>query len=289
MRWYLLLLVNYLFPLVTESQIYIGFTPSDSTRASKDTLVKFPNRPDADRNDIPFIDYKPAVIWKTPTDSVVDNAYIRKNFTDQMVSVWSHPKRLYPASRIYALDMDGKHYRAVKVSGQNYVFAEQIVKGKMNLYLYRKIPQMNGWIEFMAFDSLNSGYHNNMIVEKPGSRGVQEYFGYFISMGDDSLRPVLTSKMRLFADTYLSGAPASHALAMKFAAMNMNKPRKIAVIGLMSVGLIGLAATGGSGASLIFLAGFPAAAMVAFINKPQTLHWQDMVEIVNTYNKEIGN
>jgi len=277
-----------LMPYVTKSQIYIGLDKNNSTSKAKDSLIVVQSKPDADRNDIPFIDFKPAVIWNTPTDSVHDYAYIRKNFTDQMVSVWSHPRRLYPASRIYGIDMDGKHYRAVKVSNQNYVFAEKLVSGTMNLYSYRKIPQVNGWVEFRGYDSLQSGYRNNMIIENEGKRGVQEYFGYYISIGDDTLRPVNTSKFHLFAEMYLSKSPEAYAIAMKFAGKNMNKTNKMAVIGLMTVGIIGLALTGEGSASYIFMAGFPAAAVVAFINRPKTLHWQDMVQIVNAYNKAAG-
>lgn len=277
----------FLISLLSNSQIYVGFTEVDSTGSVKDS-IKSSQKPDADRNDIPFIDYKSAIIRNTLTDSVCDYAYIRKNFTDQMISVWSHPKRLYPASRIYGIEMDGKHYRAVKVSSQNYVFAEQLVEGEMDLYIYRKIPQVNGWIEFVGYDSLNSSYRNNMIIEQHETRGKQDYFGYFISTGDDTLKPVSASKMQLFADTYLSDTPEAKALAMKFARTSYTKTNKIAVIALMTVGILGLAMTGGSGASWIFLAGFPAGIMVAYLNRPHTLHWEDMVEIVNKYNQEQG-
>jgi preprotein translocase subunit Sss1 len=279
------LVILLLLPFLSDSQIFIGFANADSAGFVKDSISTYSQQPDADRNDIPFIDYKPAIILNTPTDSVCDYAYIRKNFTDQMVSVWSHPKRLYPASRIYGIDMDGKHYRSVKVAYQNYVFAEQLIKGEMDLYMYRKIPQVNGWVEFVGHDSLHTGYRNNMIIEQHEIRGKQNYFGYYISIGDDTLRAVSASKMQLFADTYLKDAPVAKAMAMKFAETSYTKTNKIAVIGLMTVGILGLAMTGG-GASLIFLAGFPAAILVAYINRPHTLHWEDMVEIVNTYNSE---
>ena len=283
-----LFLAIFISPFLGYSQIFIGFSPADTINASHDSTSISNLQPDADRNDIPFVDYKPAVIWNTPTDSVSDYAYIRKNFTDQMVSVWNYPRRLYPASRIYGIDMDGKHYQSVKVSNQNYVFAEQLVKGKMNLFIYRKIPQMNGWLEFRGYDSIQSGYRNFMIVEQDEMRGKQNYFGYYVSISNDTLRSVSASNMKLFADTYLNETPEAKAMAMKFAVLKMNKTRKIAVASLMTVGIVGLALTGGTGASLVFLAGFPLAAVVAYLNKPHTLHWEDMVEIVNTYNKEKG-
>ena len=162
-KWWLVVLIYVLLPFGASCQIFVGFSKEDST-AQKESDKALTKHPDKDRNDIPFIDYKKAVIWTTKSDSVSDYVYIRKNFTDQMLSVWSHPKRLYPASRVYGVDMDGKHYRAVKVSSQNYVFAEQVVAGKMNLYMYRRIPQMNGWVEFQGYDSIHSGYRNNMII-----------------------------------------------------------------------------------------------------------------------------
>ncbi len=185
------------------------------------------------------------------------------------------------------MDMDGKHYRAVYASPQNYVFAEQMVEGEMDLYLYRKIPQLNGWVEFVGNGDTPGAYRNNMIVETPETRGLQDYFGYFISIGDDTLRPVSTSKMQPFIDKYLQDTPEAKAMALKFTKRNLNKANKFAVVGLMTVGILGLALTqGAGGASWIFLAGFPAAIIVALVNRPHSLHWDDMVEIVSTYNKE---
>ena len=272
-----------LLSLGGRCQILVGFSKEDST-VQKESGKAQVNHPDKDRNDIPFIDYKKAVIWTSRTDTVSDYVYIRKNFTDQMLSVWSHPKRLYPASRVYGVDMEGKRYRAVKVSSQNYVFAEQVVEGRMNLYMYRRIPQMNGWVEFQGYDSIHSGYRNNMIIEQEGMRSKQNYFGYFISIGDDTLRPVTTNKMRAFADTYLMDTPRAYAKALKYVQNNNNKAAKVAIASLMSVGIIGLTTSHGGG--LIFLLGFPAAALVSYLNRPRYLHWQDMVEIVKMHNEE---
>ena len=283
---YLLLLIV-LLPILSVSQILIGFNSPDSSAAKSDT-PKSTSVPDATQTDIPFIDYKLAVIWNTPTDSVCDYAYIRRNFTDQLISIWSNPRRLYPASRIYAVDMDGKHYRAVRVSAQNYVFAEKIVDGEMDLYLYQIIPQLNGWVEFVGKDFTGQVYHNNMIYDNRVTKGKQQKYGYFFTIGNDSLKPLSASSLQKFSDAYLFSTPAAKAIAEKFTCKNQNTSRKAAVIGLMTVGFVGLALTGEGGASLIFLAGFPAAAAVAFLNRPHTLHWEDMVEIVSTYNREIS-
>jgi hypothetical protein len=290
MKGWRYLLLLFLAPLISESQIYIGFSATDSIEASKDTngvTITANTQPDADRDDIPFIDYRQAVIWNTPADSICDYAYIRKNFTDQMVSVWKNPKHLYPASRVYAVTIEDKYYRSAKISEANYVFAEKIVSGEMDLYIYRKIPQFNGWIEYVGQDANGNVYHNNMIIENENGRSKKDYFGYFISINSDVLLPVSAKTLQAFSDTYLLETPAAKAITMKFTGKNMNKSRKIAVIGLMTIGIIGLASTGGSsGATFIFMLGFPAAAVVAYLNRPQTLTWQDMVEIVQTYNKE---
>jgi hypothetical protein len=280
MRLFSLLVLVFL-PAILSAQIFIGFTENDSLKKPAADQT-----PDPDKSDYPFIDYKPAVIWNTPEDTVCDYAYIQRNFTDQMISVWNHPKRHYPASRVYALSMEGKYYRSAKVSERNYVFAEKAESGPMNLYLYRKIPQMNGWVEFYEQDTLHQGYTNFMIVDAEASRGKREYFGYFYDTGDGILKPVSARTLRKFADSLLTATPKAYALAMKYAENNVNKSRKIAVIGLMGMGFIGLALTGKSTASWIFLAGFPAGALVAFLNRPHTLHWQDMVQIIETYNKE---
>lgn len=278
-------------PFMLEGQIVIGFSEPDSSDQKRDTSAASLSgksvRMDEDVADYPFIDYKWSTIWNTPADTFSDYCYIRRNFTDQMVSAWTYPNRLYPASRIYGLSMDGKFYKSAKVSPGNFVFAEKKVTGKMNLFIYRKIPQANGWVEFIGFDSLQSGYKNNMIIENKNNWGKREYFGYFISMDDNVLVPVTVSGLKTFADTYLSKTPQAYAMAMKFANQKMTKTKKIAVIGLMSLGMIGLAITGESAASYIFLAGFPAAALVAYLNRPHTLHWEDMVDIVELYNQEI--
>jgi len=279
------IVVCVLLPLVSFSQVTTRIIQEDSTAIGKDSISQI-KRPDQDRNNIPFIDYRKGVIWNTPTDSMSDYVYIRKNFTDQMVSVWSNPKRLYPASRIYAVDVENKHYRAIKVSDQNYVFAEQMVKGKMNLYMYRKIPQFNGWVEMYSYDSRDPNYRNNMIIEKDWMRGKQDYFGYFISLDDITLKEVPTTRMKDFANDYLSATPDAYKKAMKFGRKNYNKERKLGVAALLAFGTAGLWATNGN--NLLFLLAFPAGAVVGLLNKPHSLHWQDMVEIVNTYNKEKG-
>jgi hypothetical protein len=292
LRYIVTFFLLFAFPVISVSQIYVGFSTPDSTSIRVDslnsTVINATFLPDGERNDDPFIDYKPAVIWNTPKDSLSDYACIRRNYTDQLVSVWKYPQRIYPASRIYAVDIDMKHFRAAKVAEQNYVFAEKVVDGNMVLYLYRKIPQLDGVIELTGNDTTGKLYRNNMIIENQVSKGKNESFGYFFSIGSDSLKPVSASTLKKFSDTYLNDTPHTKALADKFVVKKMDKSKKIVVAGLMVVGIVGLAATGGGAASWIFLAGFPAAAIVALSNRPHTLHWEDMIEIVKSYNKEIS-
>jgi hypothetical protein len=266
------------------TQYVVGVDNTDSLNKSSDSISGL-RKPDPDRDDIPFIDFKPAVIWNSLNNSVSDYAYIRRNFTDQMVSVWNFPERLYPASRIYAVDMDGKHYRAAKVSEGNYVFAEQIVEGDMDLYRFRIIPQYNGWVEFTNKYPGEDSFQNNMIIEEEGNRGKREMFGYFCDTGDGVLVKVSQSTLKTFADKYLINTPEAYKMASKYFYNKSAKVRNLAVAGLMTIGIIGISSNSTTG-KILFFTGIPAAILVAYLNRPSKLHWEQMVSIVEKYNAE---
>jgi hypothetical protein len=274
--------------LVSTSQVVTRLKPGQAAEQRKDSLGGSRVTPDADRDDIPFFDYLPGIIWTGKDDTVQDYCYIRKNFTDQMISVWNYPRRYYPASRVYAAMIDGAYYRSVCTSPQNYVFAKKVVSGPMNLYVYRSIPQTNGWVEVFSTDPRGSGYRNQMIIERQGMRGSWEIFGYFISAGSDTgeLIRVQESAMKDFADTYLAGTPGARAEALKFDSQKSVRSRKTTLLMLMTASLVGTVLVN-SQAKWLFLAGFPAAILVAQLNKPKKLHWEDMVRIVEMHNREL--
>jgi hypothetical protein len=259
----------------------------ETEKVSNDSVRHAP-KPDADRDDIPFLEYKPATIWMKTDETVNDYAYIRKNFTDQLISVWNHPRRYYPASMTYAISVDGNYYRSGKVSKDNYVFAQQMVKGNLNLYLYRIIPQTNGWVEMVSSDKNHPGYRNNMIIEVKGMRGSWKRFGYFVTQGADTLKltKVDVGKMKEFAATYLEDTPQSKAIALKYTKNSQTKVARIAVFGIMAAAITGTIMADDNN-KYFFLATIPLAAVVAIVFKSKNLHWEDMVNIAETHNREL--
>ncbi|HNX43891.1 MAG TPA: hypothetical protein PLJ84_00645 [Bacteroidales bacterium] len=236
--------------------------------------------PESRNPDNPFIDYKPAVIYLTSSDSIEDHAYIRQNFTDQMVSVWSKPNRLYPASKIYGLRMDGKLFRAVRKSAYECVFAERAVHGPMSLYIYTRIPQSSGWVECYSA----GGYTNNMIVENKVTRNKNSY-GYFVSLYPDTNNFIAADDINKFAESYLKDMPETYKQASPFLKIKRYKAQKQILTLAMLVGVGGVAFID-SNMKWLFLAGFPVAAILTFINRSHIPDWKDMVAIVNSYNRE---
>lgn len=243
--------------------------------------------PDQDRDDIPFIDYKPAVIWTTPVDTLSDYAYIRRNFTDQLLSVWSVPGRYYPASRIYAAGIENNYYRSCQVSANEYVFAQQMVKGSMNLFVYRIIPQTNGWLEMVSHDPENGSYTNHMIVESWGMRAYWKRYGYRITMEQDSGKMVTVNRetLRQFSDTYLKATPDAYKYASKFFNQRREKILRDLAVGIV-VGAILINASDLEGGKYFLMASLPLAITLAIINKAYGFHLDDMVKIVELYNRE---
>jgi len=156
LRFMSIAILSFVISLSLNAQIDTPLKPGQIVIPG-DTSEKSISKPDVDRDDIPFIDFKPGIIWLTQYDTVHNHCYIRKNFTDQLLEVWSPPGRFYPASRIYGAEIGGTYYRAVKVSSTDYVFAQKVVGGPMDFYLYRKIPQFEVLVEMKSADINNPG------------------------------------------------------------------------------------------------------------------------------------
>jgi hypothetical protein len=85
---YLSLCVTTIFILVgilAESQVSTYLKPDKYKIAGKDTITASV-KPDADRDDIPFIDYHSAIVWTSEKDTFQDYCYIRKTFPTQFLS-----------------------------------------------------------------------------------------------------------------------------------------------------------------------------------------------------------
>jgi hypothetical protein len=266
-----------------EAQIVtrvVSDTGNDSLDKGKSISDSSFYSPDIRRPDIPFIDYAPAVIFLSSHDSIEDHAYIRRNFTDQMISVWSKPGRYYPASKIYGLRMNGKFYRSIMVNPVEFVFAEKAVSGNMSLYIYPKIPQVNGWVECFSA----GGYTNNMIIENE-TTGSKLSYGYLITLEPEANTFIPANDIRVFAEKYLDSLPETRKLASPFLKMNNYKNKKRILALTMLAGAVGTAFVD-SDIKWLFLACFPAAAVLTFINRKHIPGWEDMVKIVSSYNRE---
>jgi hypothetical protein len=283
-----LFLLMMLIHTVAYSQVFTSIKPGSVASSVPDSSNLKILKPDADRDDLLFIDYHPAIIWTTETDTVRNFAYIRRNFTDQLLSVWNPPGRYYPASKIYALSLDGNYYRTVKTSDRNYAFTQQMVKGPMSFYMYRIIPQTNGWIEYSSEDANNAGYTNYMIVEEKGRRGSWQQFEYFLSMAPDSNRLIKVNQGNLsaFAEKNLNDSPKARKEALKYGNQHNSKETKILLAAIMTTGMAG-AIFVKNDYRWLFMMGFPLGIVVGLVNRPYTLHWDDMVRIVEMYNYDV--
>ncbi|MHC1776841.1 MAG: hypothetical protein AB9834_15670 [Lentimicrobium sp.] len=243
--------------------------------------------PPVDLSEPAFIDYTEATIFMSPGDSLIEHAYLRRNFTDQFVSVWQNPGRIYPASMIYGISQDGKYYRTCKFDSRNAVFGEQIVKGKMSLYYCRKLPQEAGLVEFISVDPGNPGYRNFMIMEyRDKARYMNDYY-YFVTLEGDSLHPVLVVDFAQFANDYLRNSPEACNLLMAYGKKKSKLQRVIApvIVGLVCVAVVSAGSIEkGILISSVLIAGGGIYYLVKLRKKPSRPQPADMAKIIEVYN-----
>lgn len=181
-----------------------------------------------DLSDPPFINYLPSTLFITHYDSTSVSATIRRNFTDQFISVWDEPGRIYPSSKIFGITQQGKYYRSCKIDPRNSIFGELIVKGKINLYFARKLPQEAGLIEMISTDPKNTGYRNFMIMEYEDKARFESDFYFFITLENDSLRSIPINDYAEVAELYLKEVPEAYNLMLGFAKKRKSATRIVA-------------------------------------------------------------
>ncbi len=243
--------------------------------------------PPVDLSEPAFIDYTEATIYMSPDDSLSEHAYLRRNFTDQFISVWQNPGRIYPASMIYGISQDGKYYRTCKFDSRNAVFGEQIVKGKMNLYYCRKLPQEAGLVEFISVDPQNPDYRNFMIMEyRDKARYMNDYY-YFVTLEGDSLNPLPVVDFAQFANDYLKNSPEAYNLMMAYDKKKSKLQKVIApvIAGLVCVAVVSAGSIEkGIMISSVFIAGGGIYYLVKLRKNPSRPQPANMVEIIEQYN-----
>jgi hypothetical protein len=163
----------------------------------------------------PAIFYRPAVIFLNPYDSIKENVYWRRNFTDQFLETYTDLK-IYPASRIFGFIQDSIYFRSTPYDDYN-IFAPQIFSGPIDLYYTRYIQNL-GEIRMVSMDSSSQVYHNNMIITGDVPRRYANEYTYFVTFPWDTLKmiPVTRESLPGFAKTYLRTYPDAYKEAMKY-------------------------------------------------------------------------
>jgi hypothetical protein len=253
-------------------------------KKSKPMVVTAP-----DLYDTPFIDYSPATIFLSPDDSLKEAAHLRENFTDQFISVWENPSRIYPASLIYGFKQNGKYYRSCSFDGRNHVFGEMIVKGKINLYYTRKLPQEAGIIEFVSSDPKNSSYRNFMIVTYDDRVRYSNDFYYFVTLESDSTMAIPVQNFKDFADYHLADSPEAYEMMMKFTKKRSTASRILPPIIVMATIAAVIAAPSVETGLLISSPVIAGGIAYYFISKSKGLlspDPDDMARIISQYNHQ---
>ncbi|PKP46132.1 MAG: hypothetical protein CVT94_15720 [Bacteroidetes bacterium HGW-Bacteroidetes-11] len=256
-------------------------------KKSKPMVVTAP-----DLYDTPFIDYSPATIFLSPDDSLKETAHLRENFTDQFISVWENPSRIYPASLIYGFRQNGKYYRSCSFDGRNHIFGEMIVKGKINLYYTRKLPQEAGIIEFVSSDPKNSSYRNFMIVTYDDRVRYSNDFYYFVTLESDSTMAIPVQNFKDFADYHLADSPEAYEMMMKFAKKRSTASRIIPPVIFMATIAAVIAAPSVETGLLISSPVIAGGIAYYFISKSKGLlspDPDDMARIISQYNHQSEN
>jgi hypothetical protein len=166
-------------------------------------------------HEAPVVYYKPTTILLNLRDSLMEQAYWRRNFTDQFLETWSN-YRMYPASRIFGFIQDSVYYRSTTNDGYH-IFVPQIYRGPISVYYTRYIHNL-GEIRMVSKDTLNPDYHNNMIVTGDIPQRYANEFTFFVTFPWDTLTmiPVNNKSLPRFANTYLRACPAAYEEAMKY-------------------------------------------------------------------------
>lgn len=240
-----------------------------------------------DLSDPAFIDYLDAEVYTSPDDSMSAKCYLRRNFTDQYLSVWEHPGRIYPASLIFGFRQNGSYYRACRMDAMNSVFGEQIVKGRMSLYYCRKLPQEAGLIEFVSSDPGNQSYRNFMIIQDQNKARYANDFYYFVTLATDSLNPVPVNNFPDFADKFLKDSPGAYREMMKYGTRKTLLQKAMFPALAVTTGIM-VMASGSIGKSMLITAPFIAGGLTySILHKKMGSRRPDpnaMARIIEMYN-----
>ncbi len=159
--------------------------------------------------DIP--NYYNTFIQLSATDTVRHNTATHFNFTDPFLQL-ANSEKILPASRIYGFLQNQKYYRSASVRHRAFVFAKQIAKGQMSLYMAKnKLYNTAAELDMRGGDN----YQNTMLIQDQRTSLSRYNNFYFINSVQDTTQLKLINPKN-FADTYLRKSPKAYRLMKRY-------------------------------------------------------------------------
>jgi len=155
-----------------------------------------------------YLYFKKTLIYLNELDTVTHYTYIQRNYSDQFLRLYNDEKIL-PASLIHSVYRDRRYYRSVSLGNRYYCFAEEIEKGKMNLFCIDDIL-LYGELRTYTLDPKHSDYNNNLLILDANRRkNTSGNYLYFISFDYDKNK-LIPIDAKTLADNYLRACPQSY-------------------------------------------------------------------------------
>lgn len=251
--------------------------------ADKEFVVYIPNALMPEKS---IADFTRAIIFLTRYDSVAEDAFILRQYTDQLVSVLSDAEKYYPASKIYGLKMNGKFYRSVMSSAYEFFFVEEILRGTMTLYSHKKVSQKYGLKQI----NTDNCYSTWLILDgkkKPKS-APKEYYDYYLTLKDDTNAFIRVINLIQFSEKWLADTPETFRKATQIKRKNLYEAGKNILYG--SLGLtVCLIAGFQSDYRWLSLSAIPATIIFTSVTYKKIPDLADMIAIVESYNRETAS
>lgn len=157
--------------------------------------------------------FSEATVFLNAFDTVHYSIKIRQDFSEHFIEIEGSDQVL-PASKIFAIEQDGKFYRSVQLRDNQYVFVQQIFSGEISFYYFNDVyRQWNPAVESNIQSSSGLDYSGeNNIWNREGFR--TDYFFFFNTKADTiSIKQIRNIKK--FANQHLRGCQVAYSEAMR--------------------------------------------------------------------------
>lgn len=269
--------------LMASEVQFVKETIGNNLVADKEFVVYIPNSLMPEKS---TADFTQATIFLTPYDSVVEDAFILRQYTDQLVSVLSDAEKYYPASKIYGLKMNGKFYRSVMSSAYEFFFCEKMLTGNMSLYSHQKISQKYGLKQI----NTDNGYSTWLILDgkkKPKSVP-KEYYDYYLTLKTDTNAFIRVINLIEFSEKYLADTPETFRKATQIKRKNVYEAGKNILYGSLCLSVCVIAGFQ-SDYRWLSLSAIPATIIFSSVTYKKIPDLTDMVALVESYNRETAS